>query len=390
VRKRIAQLLSICLLALTGNVSGIAQEVQSAAQATPTAATQEKRIAEAEKEKRAAAKAVEQQKRALAQQKRIEAQQKRTEARIASEQKRSLERAFRQAAHPEGTFKLLGFRLDPRHERVVTGAPYSATAITEHTQTLSDGNQIIQKNEATYYRDSEGRMRTEQKLKTIGKWTAAGDPPQIITIFDPVAGNFYSLDPRTRTALMDRGPQKAPRGPKEPSGPRPPRAPRGPKELSSPKELNDLKELKGPKEKPVPSVQKKSEPDQHVDVKEGSGRQRRKESLGTKTIEGVSAEGTRSTLTIPAGEIGNVGPIEIIDESWYSPELQVPLMTRHHDPRSGDSIYRLTNIKRSEPARSLFEVPADYRIVDKRAPKPAPEPRPQPPPKALAPAPKPE
>jgi len=78
----------------------------------------------------------------------------------------------------------------------------------------------------------------------------------------------------------------------------------------------------------------------------------------------VEAEGTRATVTIPAGEIGNILPINIIDESWYSPELKMPVMTRHHDPRSGDTVFRLTKISRAEPARQLFEVPADYRIVE--------------------------
>jgi TonB family protein len=87
-----------------------------------------------------------------------------------------------------------------------------------------------------------------------------------------------------------------------------------------------------------------------------------KESLGKQNVEGVEAEGTRSTVTIPAGEIGNERPIDIINESWYSSELQTLVMTRHSDPRFGESSYRLTNIDRSEPARSLFEVPADYTL----------------------------
>jgi hypothetical protein len=101
------------------------------------------------------------------------------------------------------------------------------------------------------------------------------------------------------------------------------------------------------------------------------------EPLGKKMVEGVEAEGRRSTVTIPSGEIGNTLPIEIVDENWYSPDLQILVMTRHSDPRSGETTYRLTNIKRNEPDRSLFGVPADYTIVDessfkKRAMKPEP------------------
>ena len=362
MRKRIAQLLSICLLTLTGSVSGFAREVQAATQEKPAAPAQEKQVAAeaVAREKQAAARALAREKRTLA-----------NEKRVAAELQRTLANALRQAIRPEGTFKLLGSRLTIG--RVVKGAPYSATAITEHTQTLADGNQIIQKNEATYYRDSEGRTRIDQKLKTIGKWTASGEAPRIVTISDPVAGNYYSLDPRTRTALMDaRGPQKGPRipkgidGPKGLNGPKEltgPKGPTGPKELTGPKGLDGPKGLNGPRELTGPKGPNGPK------VLDGPEREKKKQSLGTRVIEGVSAEGTRQTITIPAGEIGNVSPIEIIDESWYSPELQVPVMTSHHDPRSGDTIYRLTGINRSEPARSLFEVPADYRIVDKRAPK---------------------
>src|ERR1051325_6350071 len=89
-----------------------------------------------------------------------------------------------------------------------------------------------------------------------------------------------------------------------------------------------------------------------------------KEDLGKQTIEGVEAEGTRTTITIPAGEIGNERAIEIVNERWYSPELQLVVMTRHSDPRSGEMTYKLTNINRAEPAKSLFEVPAGYTVKE--------------------------
>jgi hypothetical protein len=89
-----------------------------------------------------------------------------------------------------------------------------------------------------------------------------------------------------------------------------------------------------------------------------------KQDLGKQNIEGVEAEGTRTTVTIAAGEIGNERPIEIVSERWYSPELQLVVMTRHSDPRTGETTYKLTNINRAEPAKSLFEVPSDYTIKE--------------------------
>jgi hypothetical protein len=86
------------------------------------------------------------------------------------------------------------------------------------------------------------------------------------------------------------------------------------------------------------------------------------ESLGQKMIEGVMADGTRTTTVIAAGAIGNVQPITIVSEQWFSEDLQVLVLTRHSDPRSGESTYRLTGIVRAEPDRSLFEVPPDYTV----------------------------
>src|SRR6266508_325525 len=238
-------------------------------------------------------------------------------------------------APPDGTFKVLG----PKFAigKVVKGAPYSATATAETIQTLSDGNQITRKNESKLYRDSEGRARIEQTLETIGKWTADGEAQQHIFINDPVAGVSYNLDPRTHTAFKNVTPQK-----------KPATGAQGETLMSNGQMVQTGKPI--------------------IDVG-----QKKTESLGTQTIEGVTAEGTRATLTIPAGEIGNTLPLEIIDETWYSPELQINVMTKHRDPRSGETTYRLTNLSRSEPDRSLFEVPAGYTVQEgKMPPKPKP------------------
>src|SRR5206468_11547216 len=94
------------------------------------------------------------------------------------------------------------------------------------------------------------------------------------------------------------------------------------------------------------------------------------ESLGTRQIEGIAANGTKRTEVIPTGRIGNDRPIEITDERWESPELKVLLLSRHHDPRTGDVEYRLTNIVRAEPPRELFAPPSDYTITDAPPPPP--------------------
>jgi hypothetical protein len=200
--------------------------------------------------------------------------------------------------------------------KLVKGAPYSAQTVTEHTQTLADGNTIDRKETGAVYRDSEGRTRREQTLGPIGPIPAGATPVQLVFINDPVAGVNYVLHPDTKTA--DKLPALQPPGP-------PPEPPPG-----------------------APKVSDMPQP----------------ESLGTKTVEGVSAEGTRMTMTIPAGRMGNAKPIVTVSERWYSPQLQVTVMSTTTDPRMGQTTYRLINISLDEPAHSLFEVPADYQVSD--------------------------
>jgi hypothetical protein len=88
-------------------------------------------------------------------------------------------------------------------------------------------------------------------------------------------------------------------------------------------------------------------------------------NLGTKEFNGVRAEGKSTQWTIPAGEIGNRNPIVVTSESWYAPELQVTVYSRHADPRTGESIYRLAGIRRGEPAPGLFKVPEGYNVKDR-------------------------
>jgi TonB family protein len=284
--------------------------------------------------------------------------------------------------------------------KVVKGAPYSAQALTETTQTLSDGNRIVNKSTATIYRDSEGRTRREQTLRVIGPFATSGEAPQTIFINDPVAGVNYALDTRTKTAhkmppmrfeFKMRSPEGMGQGGSASTGmgagggvvmhagtppPAPGMAPPQVFERTAPPPEAGVFTAPAPGgpppglpgEGPGMVFQRSVTPPPAGEggmVFQWQGPREenaRNESLGKQSIEGIEAEGTRRTVEIPAGEIGNERPIEIVFERWYSPELQVVVMTKHSDPRFGETSYRLTNINRSEPARELFEVPADYTM----------------------------
>ena len=244
--------------------------------------------------------------------------------------------------------------------RVVKGAPYSAQAVTESTRSLGDGNRIKHKNSASVYRDSEGRTRRDQELGAVGPWAMTGDPQQTIFINDPVSGANYVLDPRTRTA------RKMP--PFRISLP-PGAVSIGSSSVSTSKARVRVEgNMTFTATAPPPPPGASGAPTEFFRTSAADAGDRKTESLGKQVVEGVEAEGTRTTMTIPAGEIGNEQPIQIVWEKWYSPELQAVVMSKHSDPLVGETIYRLTNISRGEQSRTLFEVPADYTIKEMPTP----------------------
>jgi hypothetical protein len=123
--------------------------------------------------------------------------------------------------------------------------------------------------------------------------------------------------------------------------------------------VEDLKKAEALKKADAQS-QKRAEAEKRPDASEHATTQ----DLGVRTIEGVRAQGTRTTTTIAAGAIGNARPIEIVSERWFSPELQMPVLITRRDPRNGETTYRLTNILRGEQPDWLFTVPAGYELKD--------------------------
>ena len=79
----------------------------------------------------------------------------------------------------------------------------------------------------------------------------------------------------------------------------------------------------------------------------------KRDSLGPREIEGITTEGTRIAMTIPAGPMRNEKEVKIVAERWFSPALKTVILIEHSDSRSGKSIYRLTNIK------------SDNKVLDK-------------------------
>jgi hypothetical protein len=220
--------------------------------------------------------------------------------------------------------------------RVIKNAPFSADIVTESVQVLPDGNRIKQSSTVRLYRDSEGRTRREQSLRNLGGLAPNASLPEVAFINDPVGGASYALNLEKRTVTKSSAGRGAfGRGPGAGAGSASdaPRAmPGGPGPAGRGRTSRNLKT----------------------------------ESLGRQIVEGVQADGVRTTLTYAAGEIGNENPVQVVTESWYSPELQTYVLRKRSDPRSGETSTRYTNISRTEPSRMLFEPPADFKVVEPR------------------------
>ena len=232
--------------------------------------------------------------------------------------------AMGQEGGPEGPLgprmEILGFG-EMHPGKVVTGAPYSAVAVTETRQTLADGNTISRKVQANVFRDSQGRTRRETTLTGVGSLSATGASRTFVMIHDPVAGTAFVLHQDRKVA------EKLPM----PQGGR----------------------------KPAANLQGRFNARMQEEIANGT---LKKEDLGVQTINAISAQGTRFTRTIPAGQAGNAKAIIITHERWYSPELQIVVKTVRNDPRFGETTYAVTNIQKQEPASALFAVPSDYTV----------------------------
>ncbi|HLZ49661.1 MAG TPA: hypothetical protein VKP61_02835 [Candidatus Acidoferrum sp.] len=221
--------------------------------------------------------------------------------------------------------ELMGFE-GMRGGAVVKGAPFSATATSETTQTLQDGSLIHRTSQVTMYRDSEGRSRREATFTGFGPLSTSGAPKTLVTISDPVAGLHTMLDAENKVAHQSAVHARSGKNGSTDSAPA----------------------FEGRMQERI--------------QKEQAAGLLKKESLGTQMINGVVAEGTRITHTIPAGQIGNDKALQVVSERWYSPDLQIVLKSTRSDPRFGTTTYTVTSLQRTEPAATLFTVPADYTV----------------------------
>lgn len=209
-----------------------------------------------------------------------------------------------------------------------TLAPYSAVRESSTVQTLADGTHITHKHMTEkIYLDTQGRNRTERAFCEAPDGTPEGN---VVEIRDPVAGYSYILDEQNQVAYRF------------------------------------VLELRRAAVAGINATSASAaEVDSRTIVFPGTSRaETTKQSLGSQTMEGVMVEGTKTIRVIPEGLVGNDRPINSTTETWTSPDLQIVVLRKQNDPRYGELTMRLTNIDLSNPILSLFQPPADYKVVD--------------------------
>jgi hypothetical protein len=194
--------------------------------------------------------------------------------------------------------------------RLVTGAPYSAMGTSETVTTRADGSKVVRQNTVRVWRDSDGRTRSEFELTSIAGPTPVEINSRLTVIDDPTARERYMLRPDGRVVTMPIVPCRAANEPDVTVGP--PRPPGLPLKVSPP-------------------------------VK-----------LGEREVDGETVTGRRVEATIPAGAMGNERPVKMSAEQWYGKDLQVVVEATYKDPRTGETKYRLREIRRHEPDARLF------------------------------------
>lgn len=256
--------------------------------------------------------------------------------------------------------------------KVVKNMPYSAEASTEMTRMLADGTRIVNRHTTTMARDKDGRTRREDNLSNLAPFANRNEQaPRTATIVDPVSKETIILNLNEKTAqkivigkpMFFRSEKTTANGGREIREERVQVMVRE-HSVSSAGGATTEKHMvhaAGP-EAITMSAPLMAAPTSGAVFMRLDSNHSKSENLGTQEMEGIRVQGTRVTTTIPMGEIGNDRPIVSVTERWYSDELQMVIYSKTTDPQFGESTYRVTNLRRTEPSTDLFRIPSDFKL----------------------------
>ena len=199
-------------------------------------------------------------------------------------------------------------------------APFTATVSTVTIRKLDDGSTIANQNHRTIARDAAGRIYQERR-----NFLPVGDARENtitqIELSDPLAHMLITCHPSDQMCTIG-----------------------GYSGNPSPAQVIPA----GPKA-------------------DGTGYLERA-ALGDKIVNGVETVGTRETSTVNLSPSGGNPPIVVVKEFWYSPVLGINVIEKRQDPRFGDQSFTVGNITLGEPDTRLFQMPANFKVVDLRTP----------------------
>jgi hypothetical protein len=225
---------------------------------------------------------------------------------------------------------------------VVVDRPFSATLITESHQRMPDGSVSTKTTTSLIYRDEKGRTRRDWLAEPVSATEVESAAVRRSVINDPLSGFTHQLDHRAnvaqRTGFTGVPPQSA--------------------------SAAQAASTQAPSRNQVLPLSSSSNAGTNLQTGRSTASSgQTPEVIGVRDIEGVLAEGTRFRFTLPA-KADNEQSVEIVTERWYADSIQAVVLVKRTDSRAGETIYRLTNIKRADPAKALFIVPDDYKVTN--------------------------
>lgn len=220
--------------------------------------------------------------------------------------------------------------------------PFSGVVKLSIEQKLADGNAIHRVTQTRQARDSAGRTMNETAVGCVRGEDGQMHEQLTVNINDPVARTNMNwqvgVNDQLKVVHVFHQPELKP--------------------VNSPPVVK----------RPEPTAAQQEQQQKMVKAIQARAllerRETRTEDLGVKDFNGVSAQGLRTTRTIPPGEEGNDLPLVVVNETWRSKELGLLVMVVRDDPRTGRTVTEFEEFTRGEPDPGLFAPPAGYTMQE--------------------------
>ena len=217
----------------------------------------------------------------------------------------------------------------------IAGAPFSGVMNMQSATNFADGNRIVRTNTVRYFRDGQGRTRTERQALNMQGIPALAGP--IVTISDPVSGTQAHLFTTQQTASVIKLPRGMP--------------------------VSRTATVSACNGEDIPPFALMG-----MGMAIGAGQYTEAStstaSLGQKVVNGLTATGCHIVRTSPVGVLGNEKPITSTTDQWVSSELGMTVQLSETSSLGGSVTMNLEQVVQAEPDATLFVVPANYKTTE--------------------------